>query len=127
MSRRGTFGRRPEAPRSGDLLGGAPVAERLQTPDVAGDRLGRERRPQLKEPGPQLGRRNRVDRARLAEPADGPNEDHPVPIDRPGRGASAALAAQNRSAAAPIPIGIGPKESSEVPDGPEVSGEQTGE
>jgi len=44
-----------------------------------------------------------------------------------GDAPSAALAAQNRSVAAPSPIGTGPKESSEVPDGPEVSGEQTGE
>jgi hypothetical protein len=44
-----------------------------------------------------------------------------------GEAPSAALAAQNRSAAAPSPIGIGPNESSEMPDGPEVSGEQTGE
>ena len=61
-----------EASRRGDLLGRAPVAERLETPDVAGDRLGRERGPQLEEPGPQLGRWNGVDRPRLAEPADGP-------------------------------------------------------
>ena len=74
-----------EASRRGELLGGAPVAERLQTADVAGDRLGRERGPQLEQPGPQLGRWNGVDRPRLAEPADGPDEDHPVPLDRPRR------------------------------------------
>ena len=39
---------------------------------------------------------------------------------------ASVLAAQNRSTAAPSPIGIGPKESSEPPDGPKESGEQTG-
>ena len=72
-----------EATRSGDLIGRAPVAEGLEAPDVAGDRLGREGRPQLEQPGPQLSRRNRVDRPRLAESADGATDDPPVPRERP--------------------------------------------
>jgi len=57
-----------EASRRGELLGRAPVAEGLQTAEVAGDRLGRERGPQFEEPGPELGRSNSVDRPRLTEP-----------------------------------------------------------
>ena len=72
-----------EATRSGDLLGCAPVAECLEAPDIAGDRLGRKRTPELEEPGPELGRWNGVDRPRLAEPTDGATDNHAVPIERP--------------------------------------------
>jgi hypothetical protein len=82
---------RSEATRSCDLFGGAPVAEGLEAPDVAGDRLGRPRTTEFEEPGPQLGRWDGVDRPRLAELADGPDEDHPVPLDSPGRGALGRL------------------------------------
>jgi hypothetical protein len=82
---------RSEATRSCDLFGGAPVAEGLEAPDVAGDRLGRQRATQFKEPCPQLGRWDGVDRPRLAEPSDSPDEDHPVPLDRPGRRALGRL------------------------------------
>jgi hypothetical protein len=72
-----------EADRRSELLGRAPVAERLQTPDIAGDRFGGERGAELEEPGPQVGRRDRVDWPRRAELANGPDEDHLVPLDRP--------------------------------------------
>ena len=80
-----------KATRRSELLGRAPVAKRLQTPDVAGNRLGRQRTTQFEEPGPQLGCWDRVDRPRLAELADGPDEDHPIPLDGPGRRALGRL------------------------------------
>ena len=82
---------RPEAGRGRDLLGRTPVAEGLQAADIAGDRLGRERAPQLEQPSPQLSGGNGVDRPRLAEPADGAADDHPVPLDGPGRRALGRL------------------------------------
>ncbi len=45
----------------GQVLGGAPVAKHFQAADIAGDRLGRERAPELEQPGPQLGRGDRFD------------------------------------------------------------------
>jgi hypothetical protein len=61
---------RSEAGGVGDLLDGAPVAEDLETGDVAGDRFRCDGSPKLEQPGPQLGRRNGVDRPRRAEPAE---------------------------------------------------------
>ena len=63
----------------------------VRPPDVARNRLGRERGPQLEEPGPQLSRWSGVDRPRHAEPADGPTDDHPVPLHGPGRRALGRL------------------------------------
>jgi hypothetical protein len=95
-------------------------------------------RPHQRSGGPLSGRgpggelefleheRRHSDDGRAAVPGSGSPADDDLRLDlHPAP--SAALAAQNRSAAAPSPIGIGPKESSEVPGGPEVSGEQTGE
>ena len=87
MSRRGTCGRRrarkPGAAASSSATHQLPNG--LQAADVAGDRLGRERAPELEQPGSELGRGDRVDGPWITEPADRPDEDHPVPLDRPRR------------------------------------------
>jgi hypothetical protein len=64
-------------------------------------------------PAPQLRRSDGVDRPCLAELADGPDEGSSYPSMVRADEPAAALAAQNRSVAAPSPIGIGLKGSSE--------------
>ena len=94
---------RPEPGSGAELFCRAPVAEDLEAPDVAGDRLGGQRFAQLEQPGAQLGRPDAVG-GRSA-----PNRRTAWPLmyryhsivrgDTP----SAALAARNRSTAAPRP------------------------
>jgi len=43
------------------------------------------------QPGPESGRGDRVDGPRITEPADRPDENHPVPLDRPRRGSFGRL------------------------------------
>lgn len=78
---------RPDTGSRSELLRVAPIAERLQPADVAGDRLRGQRLAQFEEPGPQLGCRHPIDWPGRSESANGPAGDHSVPLDRPLRGA----------------------------------------
>lgn len=53
-------------------------------------------RAELDEPGPQFGRVEAVDRALGPQRPDEPGRDHPVPLDRPGRGALGGLGGEEQ-------------------------------
>jgi hypothetical protein len=82
---------RPQRRGLGEFLGRQPVAEHLERPDVAGDADRRERRAELEDPRPQFRPGELLDRAILAQSANRPAEDHPVPLEGLGRGALGGL------------------------------------
>jgi hypothetical protein len=75
----------------------------------------------------QPGRGDGVDWPRLAESADGPDQDHPVLLDGPDDAPPAALAAQNRSVRGPIRSESVPEYQAKYRMGPNYQANKVGE